>query len=291
MKSIYVLGSINYDISLSLNIFPNEGETVKCIDSSACVGGKGFNQAFGIHRLGGEVRMCGTIGDDYYGKAVLEFIHLERFNDTYIDVQKDSITGLAIILLEGSKNRIITAGNANKMINKGRIAEFLHDAKPGDIFLTQLEIPSDAIGYALELAKEKDMITILNPSPINNAIPTLIQNCDILVLNHHEAKEIKKLLGVDDVKNFPVPNIIETLGKDGYAFIHNRERIIASAIDVKAIDTSGAGDAFIAGFVYEYAKTANIVDALKFANLVASKQITKKGTSVAMPYYDELDLN
>ena len=170
--------------------------------------------------------------------------------------------------------------------------------KNSKIFLTQLEVPKDVTLHCLKIAKENGCLTILNPAPASEITKEFYSNIDYFTPNETEAefytgikitneKEAKQ--AADKLINLGIKKIIITLGEKGLFYSDGIEEIYLKATSVKAIDTTGAGDAFNAGFAAALTEGQNIKDALKFASSTAGLSTTKIGTANSMPSRDEID--
>jgi len=152
MKKIYVIGSINTDLVIKTPYLPKKGETLIGEGFFTAHGGKGANQAVAASRLGGKVIMCGCVGNDSFGKDAVESLKRDGIDTEFIKTVDGIPTGTAIIIVSSNDNRIILDKGANACLDKKDIDQALKDAKPGDIYLTQLENPIDVIGYGLQKA-------------------------------------------------------------------------------------------------------------------------------------------
>lgn len=279
MKKIYILGSINTDLSITADRFPKNGETLAGRDFMCSNGGKGLNQAIAAARLGGTVRMCACVGNDTFGEQAIKLLQKEGI-DTESIIKRDNLpTGTAMITLVNGANSIIINGGANLSVTVEQINEFLKDANEGDIFLTQLENNIYATGKALKLAKEKKMFVVLNPAPANKKIVPFLQYCDLVTPNETEVE----LMGGEENLMKIVPNLLITLGARGYKIINNDMNQIFPCMKVEVVDTVAAGDTLCGGLVAELAGGASLVDAAKFGSKAASISCTKRGAQASIP--------
>ena len=138
MNDIYVLGSMNMDMTVVSSRFPILGETINGQSFSTAHGGKGANQAVAAARLGANVHMCACIGKDVYGKELKNALFDEGINTDYI-LETESSTGVAFITLVDGDNTIIVAKGANADVSCEQAEKFLENANEGDILLVQLE--------------------------------------------------------------------------------------------------------------------------------------------------------
>ena len=179
MKKIFVVGSINTDLVISAPYIPKAGETLTGSGFFTAHGGKGANQAVAAARLGGNVFMCGCVGNDEFGASAVSELKKDGIDVTNVRIVDGVPTGTAVIIIESGDNRIILDKGANACLSREDIDKALSSAKSGDIYLTQLENPIDIIGYGLKKAKEKGLFVVLNPAPANTDIMPFIKYCDI----------------------------------------------------------------------------------------------------------------
>lgn len=279
MKKIYILGSINTDMSITADRFPKPGETLAGRDFMCSKGGKGLNQAIAAARLGGTVRMCACVGDDSFGEEAIKLLNKEGINTESIIKRSNLPTGSAIITLVNGQNSIIINGGANLSVTVEQINKFLEDANEGDIFLTQLENNIYATGKALALAKSKKMFVVLNPAPANKKIVPFLQYCDLITPNE---TEVELLGGEDNLKKL-VPNLLITLGARGYKIVNKEINEIFPCIKVEVVDTVAAGDTLCGGLAAELAGGASLTDAARFGSKAASIACTKRGAQASIP--------
>jgi ribokinase len=169
--------------------------------------------------------------------------------------------------------------------------------KNSKIFLTQLEIPKDVTLYSLKKAKENKVLTILNPAPASEISREFYNYIDYFTPNETEAEFYTgiKISSEKDAKkasikllNLGLKKIIITLGEKGLFYSDGNEDIYLKATPVKAIDTTGAGDAFNGGLAYALSKNKSIKESLSLANQVAGLSTLKLGAGNTMPYFKDL---
>ena len=291
MSDIYVLGSMNMDMTVVSTRFPQLGETINGDSFSTAHGGKGANQAVAAARLGANVRMCACIGKDFYGKELKEALNDEGINTDYI-FESDSSTGVALITLVQGDNTIIVAKGANGNVTINQADEFLKNAKKNDILLVQLETDFEVVRYALKLAKTKEMVTVLNPAPADSRSEELCGLCDYVIPNETELKTIS---GSDNIEySLRIINEkygckpIATLGSQGCAYLTEGNVVYIPCEKVKAVDTTGAGDTFCGAFCVALSQGKSIDECLRFALKCATLSVTKKGAQPSIPYLKDL---
>lgn len=283
---IFVVGSLNTDLVIETDRFPQAGETVYGKNFMANSGGKGANQAFAAAKLGGDVYMCGVVGDDDFGKAHLENLSGVGVNVKHIRKTKTSPTGTAVIVVNEGNNRIIIDGGANTELCKDDIDAFLKEAESGDILLTQLENPIDIIGYALKSAREKGMVTVLNPAPANTVIIPYLKYADIVTPNE---TELELLGGKKELFGAGVSEIITTLGKNGFEIDDGKTSKRYPCVQVKAVDTTAAGDTLCGGLVLGLSEGKTLEESCIFGSRAASIACSRYGASKSVPTREEVE--
>lgn len=284
MKKIFIVGSINTDLVISTVRMPKKGETITGSDFFSAHGGKGANQAVAAARLGGQVVMCGCVGDDAFGQEAIVSLQQAGVDTKYIKKCKGVPTGTAIIVVEQGDNRIILEKGANACLSKKDIDQMLQEANSGDIYLTQLENPIDVIGYGLQKAKEYGLYVVLNPAPANVEIEPYLQYCDLITPNESELE----LFGGNEVLLEKVETLLVTLGGDGFEITTKQGTKQYPCKKVKVVDTTAAGDTLCGGMVAFLSEGKSLEEAAKFGSLAASIACTRKGAQPSIPARKEV---
>ena len=255
MKTISVFGVFVADLCFIANAIPEKGQTILGSQHIVGPGGKGSNQAIAAAKLNGKVNFITKIGNDKNGEMALNLYKSLGMDIASIIQDKNHSTGVAGIMVNektGDNAINIIPGAAGTLTNDD-IEKNLNFIANTDIFLTQLETPYDVTKYALKKAKENKLTTILNPAPacqINDEDFKLIDfftpneteaefYTGIKITNDQEAKQ-----AADKLINLGIKKVIITLGEKGLFYSDGKEEIYLKASAVKAIDTTGAGDAF-----------------------------------------------
>ena len=244
MKRIFVVGSLNMDLCIESPYMPKAGETITGSGFMTNGGGKGANQTVAAAKLGGMVRMCGVVGNDSFGQVLVNNLSLVGADTSHIRISNDAPTGIAVIVITDGNNRIILDKGANALLSEKDVDEFLSEASAGDIYLTQLENPIDVIGYGLTVAKEKGMLTILNPAPANKEILRFLPFVDLITPNE---TELEIFGGKDELFSQGVKTIVTTLGAEGYEIANKCGAKKYPCIKVNVADTTAAGDTLCGG--------------------------------------------
>ena len=299
MSSITVLGIFVADISFSGNKIPITGETILGDNYNIGPGGKGCNQAIAISRLGGKVNFISKIGNDDYGNLAINKLKKDNIDTSNIIISSKHKTGVAGIHVDrntGNNAIVVVRGAPESLTIKEIEVDIIKKSK---IFLTQLEIPKEVTLYCLKVAKENGLINILNPAPaceLNNDFFKLI---DYFTPNETEAEFYTgiKINDENDAKKsaqkllrMGVKKVIITLGEKGLFYSDGKEDIYIKASPVKAIDATGAGDAFNGGFSFALLKGKKIKECLEMANQIAGHSTTKLGAGDSMPTFEDISL-
>ena len=297
MSYISVLGIFVADISFSGNKIPTTGETILGDSYNIGPGGKGCNQAIAISRLGGNVNFISKLGDDDYGKLAINKLKKDNIDTSNIIISKKHQTGVAGILVDKNtgKNAINVIVGAPSTLKTNEIdLKIIKDSK---IFLTQLEIPKETTLDCLKIAKDNGVITILNPAPASTLSKEFFNYIDYFTPNETEAEFYTgiKISNEKDAKQasdklieLGVKKTIITLGEKGLFYSDGKEEMYIKANTVKAIDTTGAGDAFNGALAFGLSQDKVIKECLELANKVAGMSTTKLGAGDAMPFENDL---
>ena len=300
MNDISVLGIFVADISFYSPKIPSVGETILGNKYNIGPGGKGCNQAIAIARLGGKVNFISKIGKDSYGELALNTLKKNNINIENIIQDEKLQTGVAGILVDqiSGKNAINVIVGAPSSLKLSQIEKQINLIKSSKIFLTQLEVPKDVTLHCLKTAKESGCTTILNPAPASEISKEFYNNIDFFTPNETEAEfytgikitneqEAKK--AAEKLLNLGIKKVIITLGEKGLFYTDGKEEIYLKASSVKAIDTTGAGDAFNGGLAFGLSKDKPINECLELANKVAGISTTKLGAGDAMPFLKDIN--
>jgi len=283
-------GSLNIDHVYSVSHFVKPGETLSSQTYEIFSGGKGLNQSIGLAKAGAEIYHAGKIGGD--GMFLIEMLKKVEVDYENITIS-DIATGHAIIQVNAEgENSIILYGGANQAINKDEVDTVFKKFQAGDTLLLQNEISQAA--YIMQTAKKKKMTIIFNPAPMSPKVQDLpLDVVDIFILNELEGEELsgirepkKMLLALK--KRFPRALSILTLGSKGAQFLRGNETVTVPAHKVDVVDTTAAGDTFIAYFTEAYTKGSGIKTAIQKANKAAALSVTIKGAANSIPFAMDL---
>ncbi|MBE7067408.1 MAG: ribokinase [Ruminococcaceae bacterium] len=299
MAKVIGPGSLIVDVTGFAPHLPIEGETVKGTTLRFGPGGKGSNQMTAAHRAGSEVKIIGRRGNDVLGQILKKHYETEGMSEEYIEVNDNDETGSALIEIDEAtaQNRIVVIFAANEKVGRTEVYAAEKDFIDCDAVLTQHENTVDAIIASKELANKYGKPFILNPAPYINLPKGIFEGIDYVTPNESEAEQFTgiKVNTIEDchkaaAKFFEmgVKNVIITLGVRGAFYSNGTESVLIPSIKVKAVETTGAGDAFNGGLATAIAEKMPIDIALKFATCTAAISVTRLGSSPSMPYREEI---
>jgi ribokinase len=288
---VVVVGSTMIDMVAYVNKVPNAGETVIGNSFALGFGGKGANQAVMARRLGATVSMVNTLGDDVFGDTTLSNFQEQGIDVTFVS-RAPGASGVAPIWVEpDGTNRIICVPGANNAMTPAEAKSALESLQGYQIVIGQLEIPQEVTIEAFKTARKFGAITILNPAPFAPINPGLIAVSDWIIPNESEfagmhpqgleptSDEIILQLAATLNTRFAV-----TLGEKGAAFTTRDGKVHrVSAPVVTAIDTTGAGDAFVGSFSVGLALGMAEEQAIALGCVCASDSVTRLGTQSSYP--------
>ena len=300
MNKLTVFGSFFEDLCGRGPYLPKPGETLIGSVFTYGPGGKGSNQAVAAKRAGADVTMITKIGNDPYGQMMLDFYKEEGVNSEFVFKDEKNSTGIALILVDenSGENTILVVPGACHNITPGNVESVKGNISEADMLMVQMEVNMDATYAAMGTAYENGVDIIFNPAPAQKIADDIYPMISYITPNETEAEILTGLKtdSMDNIKkaadwlfNKGVKNVIITLGSDGvYVKTNNLETIVTS-YKVKAVDTTGAGDAFNGCLAVALMEGMDIVSAAKFANAGAALSVTKIGTAPAMAFREEID--
>ena len=289
---IAVVGSAMMDLTAYADVLPEPGQTLAGQLFTTGFGGKGANQAVMAAHCGAEVHFIGKLGKDVFGTAIADNFVKVGIHSEYVD-RSETPTGVAHIWVDGNgENRIIIIPGANHEIEIAKAVKAINTIKDLSVVVAQCEIKQEVTLAAFKAAKARGCTTILNPAPYQEISAELLALCDWIIPNETEFREIHGELPTNDavLQSFrPGKNSIVTLGSQGAVFISaNGQLTKVGAPKVTAVDTTGAGDAFVGTFAYSLASGKDPVTAMTLGIKVATLSVTKKGAQSSYPHQAEI---
>jgi len=296
---IAIVGSLNMDLVIRAPRQPLLGETLMGHSFGTTGGGKGSNQALACARLGAESHMVGCVGDDDFGARLRTTLVDGKVNCDYLDVSKESRTGVAFITVtDEGDNTIVLASGANALVDANTIERASDVFKKADSVMFQLEIPIPAVEAGLTMARKSGCRTALTPAPASALPESIWQMIDYVVLNETELAfyaSNSKLSGDDSVKaaarllNLGTKGIVVTCGAKGGIVVTKEKTFSYAPFKVEAVDSTGAGDSFCAAMITGLSEGMLIEQAVQFASAAGALACTRFGAHPSLPWRHEVE--
>ncbi|PIN51243.1 ribokinase [Trueperella pyogenes] len=299
MSTIAVVGSINADLMVSVERHPAPGETVPGSGGTICPGGKGANQALAAALMGGNVAMVGAVGDDENAHLALHYLKDAGVNLDHVATRGD-VTGLAIVAVDSQgENNIIVIPGANGEVDRALLADASDVIGGADVVVVQGEIPVGSIAEAAQMTTGR---LVVNLAPVVKVAPEVLLKADPLVVNEYEgelALELLREAGLTDgeagesleftelaeaLLAAGVPSVVMTIGARGAIIATSDGTSVVPSPEVKVVDTTGAGDAFVGGLATRLAVGDSIEQAVQFAVRVGAAACTGAGAQPSYPH-------
>ena len=300
---ITVIGDLLYDHFIWAERLPRLGETVTGFKTGFYAGGKGGNQAVQAARLGAEVYMIGKVGKDDRGRFLIDSAKKEGIHTDYIFEDPNEDTGTCTVDIDRQgNNMIIVAPLANEKITVQDVQRAKGLIESSDILLSQLQVDEEAITQALKIAKAAGVTTVLNPAPAREMPAKYYTLADYLTPNETEAEfftgcyqsEVPidqwKQQVAEAFRSKGAKNLIVTLGAAGCLYSGTEGTFEVPPYQVKAVDTTAAGDAFNAAFCVGLASGKTVSEALRQANAAGALTASAYGSLPSMPTKEAVEL-
>lgn len=298
--TIAVIGSNMVDLISYIDRMPNKGETIEAPDFSLGCGGKGANQAVAAAKLGADVLMMTKVGDDIFGPNTIANLASFGIDTSLCSIVPNMSSGVAPIFVDPkSQNSILIIKGANKELKPEDIDAAEEKLKQCELIILQLEISLDTVYHAIEFGRKHGIEVLLNPAPADpNLSLEKISSCAFFMPNESELATLTNMPVDTDEQVVEaankliaagIKNVIVTMGSRGSMLVTKDGHNKVNPIKVNAIDTSGAGDAFIGSFANFYVKDHNILEAMKIASAFAALSVTARGTQKSYPTKEQLE--
>lgn len=300
-KKIVVIGSSNTDMVIKSEKLPAPGETVLGGTFLMNPGGKGANQAVAAARLGGRVTFICKTGDDLFARRAEEGYRQEGIDTAFVLRNAEVPSGVALITVDAEgENCIVVAPGANNTLLPADIEQARAEIESADLVIMQLEIPLETVICAARIARASGAKVLLNPAPAPAAaLPEeLLRMVDVLIPNRCEASVLAGVEVTDwetaeqaarILRERGVGSVLITLGSRGSLCFDGTDCTHIAPFKVKTVDTTAAGDTFCGALCVALAEGHNLVQAARFASLVASIAVTRLGAQSSVPYRREID--
>ena len=287
-RPVLVIGSLNMDLVVRCARLPAQGETVSGHGFATLPGGKGANQAVAAARAGARVTMLGAVGTDEFGTKMRAGLAAEGIDLTHL-ASVPGPSGIALIAVDDAgANQIVVAPGANAAVQPAAIDRALAAMEPG-ILLLQHEIPLEVVAHAARAGAARGWFVLLNPAPAAPVPAALWPALDLIAPNETEAAALLGAPVTDPeaaaaaLRARGARAALVTLGAAGavYADAAGSRRI--APVPVHAVDTTGAGDAFLGALAAMLAAGSRIDEALGFAAAAAALSVSRPGAQPSLP--------
>lgn len=299
MSKIVVVGSSNTDMVVKTERFPEPGETILGGDFYMFPGGKGANQAVAAARAGGEITFVCCLGDDLFGQNALKGYVKEGIDVDSVKIVENEASGVALITVNGEgENEIVVASGTNALLSPEHLEAQIGAISNAQIFLTQLETPTETIAFLAAYCKTKSQRLIINPAPAQALDDIVLNGLFLITPNETETKILTGIEVTDEASlenagsaflEKGVQNVIVTLGSKGSFFMNAAESFIVPAPKVKAVDTTAAGDVFNGVLTVCLAQGKGWKESMAFASKAAALAVTKMGAQDTAPTIAEIN--
>lgn len=288
MNKITVIGSISTDFVVTTAKRPEVGETVTGLDFKTTFGGKGANQAVASARLGGSVQMIGAVGEDLFGKELLQNLSQNGITTQNVERVTHLPSGSAHITLSDNDNSIVYIPGANNAVTITSITAIANELTDSDLVIIQNETPQEVIEEVAKLCFEHQTRLLYNPAPARVIGKELIDRVTYLTPNENEFKMMFSDLSLSEGVQLYPNKLFITLGAKGVLYHNGVEEKLIPSYQVQPLDTTGAGDTFNGAFGVAISAGMTVEDSVKFGNLAASLSIQKFGAQGGMPTLEEM---
>lgn len=289
---VVVVGSANADLVVQVPRRPGGGETLLGGDLQLLPGGKGANQAAAAGRCGADVAFVGCIGSDANGGFLRAQLAAAGVATSSL-VEGTRPSGTAIIFLTpDGENSIVVSPGANHELDIERVERSADVWAAARVVVLSLEIPHETAFHVATRAAAAGTRVILNAAPSSRLDPAVLAVCDPLIVNEHEALEALGV-GANDpdaedylrlaerLREAGARSVVVTLGADGAVIADADGLSSVPAYAVQAIDTTGAGDAFVGAVAGELAAGSALLDAVRFATAVSAVSVQRVGAQAS----------
>ncbi|MFC9428959.1 ribokinase [Streptomyces sp. NPDC056987] len=305
---LLVVGSANADLVIGVERRPGPGETVLGSDLSVHPGGKGANQAAAAARLGARTALLARVGDDAHGRLLLDSQRTAGV-DTAGVRSGGAPTGVALITVDPSgDNSIVVSPGANARLTPEDVRDAAKLLAGSRVVSAQLEIPLETVAEVVRVLAPGTRF-VLNPSPPVELPAEILAACDPLIVNEHEARVLlsagrspensQEDSQEDSPGDEPADwarallalgprSVVITLGSRGALVADARTTALVPSVPVRAVDTTGAGDAFTAALAWRLGTGEELATAAAYAARVGAVAVTRAGAQASFPTASEV---
>ncbi|MBF4459259.1 ribokinase [Pseudoclavibacter sp. VKM Ac-2867] len=298
-SGVLVVGSVSADLTAFSARPPEPGETLRGDSFSLALGGKGANQAVAAARAGASTSFIACVGDDTFGTMVTR-----ELVDAGVGVDKlrtvPGETGIAHIRVDASgENSIVIVPGANDALDEATVVQGIRDsAATSSVLLTQLETPARLTASILRSARDAGITTILDPAPAAPLHEEVWGLVDLVTPNETEARMLTGVVVDSEASAVEagrwfldrgVGAVLVTRGGDGTTLVTPERVETFPVIEVDAVDTTAAGDAFAGALGAALACGRSLEAAIRFGAAAGALAVSKRGASPSIPTAAEIE--
>lgn len=296
---VSVVGACNIDLVSYVPRLPSAGETLHGSRFQMGFGGKGANQAVMAAKLGAQVTMITKLGRDVFGENTLKNFESFGISTRHVHFTDQAFSGVAPIAVDTSgQNSIIIVTGANDLLTPDEVAAAGPEISAADVLVCQLEIPIEPNLAALRIARAAGVTTIFNPAPAKPELPDEVYRLsNVFCPNETETQLLtgRTIQSLEDAESAArlllsrgPDSVILTLGERGSMVVTADQARHIPARAVKALDSTGAGDAYVGSLAYFLGLGLSLFEAAERAGSIASLSVLKSGTQSSFPSSEEV---
>lgn len=294
---IAVFGNINMDAVVRTATFPEPGQNRLGQSLQFLEGGKGSNQARAVARLGGRAVLVGRVGNDPFGDTLRANLAAEGVETRSVVVDARARTGMAFVFVTNAENRILSVLGANEQVTSRQVLTARSAVRSARIILVQLGIPAVAVDAVLQLGRSLGTPVVLDPAPIRGQLPRRWATADVLLPNESELRVLAgrshrantRSLAARVLATSNARVLVVKLGAKGCLVLTRAgQSWTIPPFRVRAVDPTGAGDAFAAAFAVATAEGAPPDRAARFATAAGALAATRLGAAPSLPTFVQL---
>ncbi len=289
----YVIGNIAIDETIAVDAMPVRGASILGRQQSRDLGGKGANQAVVLARAGVETTLIAAVGDDFRAASIRRRIEREPLDARILTIVGGVSDFSMVLATPDGDNGIVTTTDAAQNLPLTAALEALSEAKPRDLMVLQGNLKDETTSALLKEAKRLEMVTAFNPSPVRPFFSAFWPLIDVAFLNEGEAELLTGREGGEAMRSLieaGVSTAVLTLGAKGALVVDGSGAVAVPARPCRVVDTTGAGDTFMATALASASLRGGVVDerAIEHATEAAALTVGRQGTVSAFPTMDEL---
>ncbi|MFC6486571.1 ribokinase [Nitratireductor sp. GCM10026969] len=289
----FVIGNVTVDETIAIDDWPKPGASILGAQTARDLGGKGCNQAIVMARCGVPTTLVAAIGEDFRAATIRDVLGHEPVACHLIQIDGRASDFSTILTTPDGENAIVTTTDCANHLSAAEAHAGLNEAAAGDLAILQGNLGKGTTTIALQTAREKGMVTAFNPSPLRPYFGQLWPLIDIAFVNQGEARA---LTGADEAEAARrllaqgVRSVVVTLGANGALLVDADGAVHIPGVACNVIDTTGAGDTFMAVALASAVLRATALDrrAISDAGAAAAITVGRRGTHSAFPSAGEL---